>query len=467
MLLLPAWCSGVVLLVTLAAGQPPQTRERLPQLDAERFPPAARAAIGRAVDEARARPEDARAAGRLAIVLHAWEQWDAAAAVYAHTRRLAPETADWWYLNGLLEASRGQQAEAATLLARAVELAPAYLPARIALAEALLQSGSLDRAEPIFRGLAREAAAAPAAAYGLGRILSARGEQEAAIDQFTTATRLFPDFGAAHYALALAYRRLGRAEAAQEALDRHRTCMRIWPAVDDPVAAPIAAARDDATARLKRGTALAGEGETEKAIAEHEAALTLNPDLTLAHTNLIALYGRAQQWPQAEAHYRAALAQKSNLGEAHANYAQVLLTQRRSAEAIDACRQALAINPQDAITQNVLGLALELSGRGAEAHDAFREAVAKDPTLRAARFNYARTLVAQQQFAPAIAEFERLQAPEDADTPRYRYALAAALVRAGEVERGRQIAGEALRLAQKYQQPDLVAAIERSLSTLR
>ena len=48
-------------------------------------------------------------------------------------------------------------------------------------------------------------------------------------------------------------------------------------------------------------------GDVDAAIAAHEAALARDPSLVQAHANLLALYGRARNWPKAEAHYRAAL----------------------------------------------------------------------------------------------------------------------------------------------------------------
>jgi tetratricopeptide (TPR) repeat protein len=309
--------------------------------------------------------------------------------------------------------------------------------------------------------------ATAAAEYALGRIAAARGDDRQAVARFANAVAVYPDFGAAHYAMALAYRRMGRASDAADALRAQQKCIPCWPRVDDPVAASIAAEREDAAALLRRGTRLAADGDDTGAIEAHERALALAPSLGQARVNLITLYGRTRNWPAAEAQYSKAIASGRNAAEAHANYAQVLLAQGRAADAIPIFRQALAANPLDARTRNGLGVALESTGDAAGAADAYRQAAADAPTFRVARFNLGRTLVAAGRMPEAIAIFEMLREPEDAETPRYMFALAAALVRSGETARGRTAAAAALELARRYGQSDLAASIERDLAALK
>ena len=122
------------------------------------------------------------------------------------------------------------------------------------------------------------------------------------------AVALFPEWGAAQYALALSYRALGRRDEAQRALVRHAQYGARWPALEDTVLAAVGALRDDPRASVQRGVKLAERGELEGAIAAHEAALVLEPSLAEAHANLIALYGRARNFAKAEEHYRAVVA---------------------------------------------------------------------------------------------------------------------------------------------------------------
>ncbi len=444
-----------------------EIKTTLPVIDVAELPAAAGKAIGEAYDSARAHPEDVQAVGRLAITLHAWEQWDAGASAYGAARQRAPGDRRWWYLAGLLETARGRHVDALPLLERAAALAPEDPAGRLRVAEARLETGDFAGGEALLRELAREPRTAVPAEYGLGRVAAARGDYPAAIAHLERAVATFPDFGAAQYALALAYRRLERPTDAARALERQQKCLACWPAVEDPVAALIPAARDDGGALLKRGIQLASSGDVPGAIEAHERALALSPSLAQARANLITLYGRAARWADAEAQYRHLVDGERSVGEAHANYAQVLLAQRRAADAIPLFREALASNPADAAAQNGLGLALEMTGDAPAALAAYQRAVSDAPAWRAARFNYGRALVAAGRLQEAIAEFGKLQQPQDEETPRYLFALSAARVRAGDTAGGRAQALDALAMARRYGQADLAATIERDLAKLK
>jgi tetratricopeptide (TPR) repeat protein len=439
----------------------------LPVIDVAALPAGAGKAIGAAYAAARAHPSDVEAVGRLAITLHAWEQWDSAAGTYEVARRLAPRDRRWWYLAGLLETARGRHSDALPFFERAAALAPGDLAGRLRVAEGKLETGDSQGSEPLLAELAREPRTAAPAEYGLGRVAVARADYAGAIVHFQRAVAAFPKFGAAHYALALAYRRLGRADDAEKALDRQQQCVACWPATEDAVAALIPAAREDGAALLKRGIQAAVEGNVQGAIDAHERALALSPALVQARVNLITLYGRSQRWTDAEKQYREVMAADRNVGEAHANYAQVLLAQRRAADAIPVFREAIASSPGDGAARNGLGLALEMTGDAAGALAAYEQAVTDAPTLRAARFNYGRALVAAGRLKEAIAEFGKLQKPEDEETPRYLFALSAARVRTGDIEGGRSQALAALAMARRYGQSDLAATIERDLRGLK
>jgi len=144
----------------------------------------------------------------------------------------------------------------------------------------------------------------------------------------------------------------------------------------------------------------------------------------------------------------------------------VLVQQRRPREAAEAFQRALAINPNYAAAHNNLGNMLEADGRTAEAESHYRAAIANDPTYRLARFNLGRVLVAQQKHAEAIAEFEKTLEPEDAETPRYLYALSAAWVRAGNREKGLRYGTQAQQKAESLGQTELAATIARDLRRL-
>ncbi len=438
----------------------------LPKLALEAYPPAAREAIARAHRAAAERPSDADAAGRLGRVLHAWEQWDAARESYARAAALDPRAFDWPYLEAVVLQRLARPGEAAARLEAALGVKPDDLPARLRLAEALLDAGDLDRSAQLFARLT-DPACQPAAQFGLGRIAASRGDHAKAIGHLERAVGLFPEFGAAHYALALAYRAAGRRDDAQAALQKHATFGARWPAVEDPLVGAVLALRDDAAALLQRGVKHADAGKLDAAIEAHEAALAADPSLAQAHANLISLYGRVRNWEKAEAHYRAVVKLAVNVADAHYDYGVLLGLQERWDEAAGAYREALALNPLHARARNNLGQIHERRQQIDAAAAEYARAVESQPTLRIARFNLGRMLIALGRPDEAIRELQALTEPRDAEAPRYLFALATAYVRAGRRDEGVTWALAARDLAVKHGDTALAAAIERDLAKIK
>jgi tetratricopeptide (TPR) repeat protein len=426
-----------------------------------------REAVAAAYRDATARPTDGEAAGSLARLLHAWEQWDAAHDAYARATALAPRVFDWPYLDACVLLRLARHGEAAVRLKEALAISPGYLPARVKLAEVLFETGNLDASKGLFDGLVREPAAEPHALFGLGRIASAEGRHDEAVAYLTRALTLFPEWGAANYALALSLRALGRLDAARDALDRHAQFGARWPALEDRVLAAVNGVRDDAGARMRRGLQLADAGDPTGAIGEYEAALERNPSLPLAHENLLKLYGRAGNWTKAEEHYRSAVAMGFNLADVHYDYGVLLGLQQKWDLAADAYRSAIAVNPLHAEAHNNLGQLLERQQQFDAALEAYRRAVNSQPTFRLARFNVGRALLALGRPRDAVAELEKLAQPRDAESPRYLFALAVAHIRAGNRDEGLKWATDARQLATSYGQHELAAAIAQYLGSIK
>jgi tetratricopeptide (TPR) repeat protein len=435
----------------------------LPDVALATFPTSARDSIARAHAAAASRPTDAAAVRTLAMTLHAWEQWDGAHQAYARCRVLAPADRDCHYLDALV-LQRVARFDAA---ADAFRAAADYLPARIGLAEALLEAGRTTESRPLFESLRGEPQVAPAVELGLGRLDAAAGDHVRAIPHFVRAIELFPEYGAAYYALAMSYRAIGRPDEARRALAQQARYAARWPAIADPVRDTVTSLRDDAAANLQRGVTMAARGDVPGAIAAHEAAVARDPSLAQAHVNLISLYGRAGDLAKAEEEYRKAVALGADLGEAHYDYGVLLGLQEKWDAAADAYRQALAVNPAHVQAHNNLGQILERQRQFEAARSEYELAVAAQPTFRLARFNLGRMLLALGRNDDAIVELGKLREPEDRDTARYLFALSAAHVRAGRKDEGIKWALEARRLALAHGQQDLVATIDRDLARLK
>jgi tetratricopeptide (TPR) repeat protein len=400
-------------------------------------------------------------------MLHAWNQWGAAHDTYERAQALAPNAFEWRYLDGLALQRLARHAEAAVRFDEALQRSPDYLPAKVYLAESLFDSGSLDRAAPLFDALRRQPASEPAAELGLGRIAETGGDHGAAVTHLERAVALFPEWGAAYYTLALAYRAVGRMDEARRALERHAQYGARWPALDDPAFATVSSLRHDAETELQRGLKLAEAGDLAGAIAAHESALARDSSIVRVHVNLISLYGRMREWDKAEQHYRAAVTLGFNLDEAHYDYGVLLGLQGKWAPAADAYRQAIAINPRHAQAHNNLGEIFERDRHPGEAADEYRQAVDSQPAFRLARFNLGRMLIALGRQDEAIVELEPLAEPRDAEAPRYLFALATAHIRAGHRDEGIKWATDARLLALEHGQRELADAIDRELARLK
>ncbi len=456
-------------LVTLLVGTAVTTgaaQSALPRLALDAYPAVARDALSRAHDRAAAHPSDADAIGAFARALHAWEQWSAADDLYVRAAELAPASFEWPYLDAVVLQRLAQPDRAVTRLRQALAANAGYLPAQLRLAEALLDAGDLDASGQLFAAL-KDPACAPAVAFGLGRIAAARGDHGRAIPEFERAIALFPEFGAAHYALALSYRAAGRRDEAQASLRRHEQFGARWPAIPDPLLDAVTALRDDPAALLRRGTKLADTGNLDGAIAAYEGALAQDPGLAQAHADLIGLYGRTGNWSKGEEHYRALVRLDVNLADAHYDYGVLLALQQNWEGAAEAYGKALALNPLHAGAHNNLGQIRERDRRFEDAATEYRRALDSQPTLRIARFNLGRMLLAQNQTDAAIAQLETLKEPRDAEAPRYLFGLAAAHVRAGHRAEGLALAEDARQLALQFGQTALAASIERDIASLK
>ena len=439
----------------------------MPKLSLEAYPAEIRRDLARPYENVRAHPDDPDAVGSLARVLQAWEQWETAHEVYTRAISLAPTSFDWHYLDACVLERLARPQDAVVHLRDALKIRPDYAAARVRLADALLSAGQLGESRTLFAALAREPQAEPLGLFGLGRILAAEGKHEQAVQAIQQAIALFPEWGAAHYSLALSLRALGRRDEAQHALQRHVQYGARWPAVPDPVLSSVSSLRNDSAVRFRTARSLAEQGDLNGAIAEFESVLADDKSSALAHSSLVKLYGRVGNWAKADEHYRAAVALGSGLSELHYDYGVLLGLQQKWDEAQDAYRRAIAINPVYPEAHNNLGQILERNRQFDAALTEYRTAVLDRPTFRLARLNVGRMLIALGRLDEAITELQKITEPRDAEAPRYLFALSTAYVRAGRKEEGIRWASDARQLALQFGDTALAAAIERDLALIR
>jgi Tfp pilus assembly protein PilF len=463
----PALLVGLALALALgAAPAGAQTLPPVPELSLDVLEPAARPRIEAALKAVEEKPREAERNGWLGMLLYASEQYESAATCFARAHALAPTEPRWPYYLGKAQSNVSDAASAADSMRATLRLEPAYLPARLMLAKSLLDAGETNESRTLYEAIAREHPQAAEAHYGLGRIEATAGRPAAAVPHLAKACELSPAFGAAHFALARAYRDLGEKEKAQDELALYEKDRLGWPSVPDPFLGDILNLKTGALARLQKGIQLAESGDLKAAVEEHEAALAADPTIVQAHVNLIRLYGTLGQPEKAEAHYRAAITLNPTLAEIHYNYGVLLAGQKRASEAAEAFRRAIELNPAHAEAHYNYGYLLMMSSRLDEAVEQFRAALANKPDHREAHFNLGRVYVWQRRFPEAIAELRQTLTPEDGETPKCTYALGAAYARAGNRDEARKYMMLAREKAEGLAQFDLVASIDKDLRAL-
>jgi tetratricopeptide (TPR) repeat protein len=457
---LQPWSVAIALLV---AGACSSGLPDLPRLETARFRPQIRDEVQKALGEARARPKDPQANGRLGMLLHAFEQYESAEICYRRARILAAGSFEWAYYLALVESLDGKAGDASAALREALRLSPDYLPARMKLAEVLL---SLNRwresRDECLRAIKQDGGFAPAY-YWLGRG-AAQSDVKSAIEHYRKACELAPAFGSAHYALALLYQKTGDTQHARESMAAYQKFGHDGdPQPEDPLLDAVRSLDNSALAHLMKGVDLEKAGELGPAIAEHEQAVGSDPKLAQAHANLIGLYARSGQNEKAEEQYRATIALNPNLPQSHYDFGVLLLSEARYREAEAAFRKALESGPNYAEAHNNLAVLLERQGKFDEAIRHYQAAIDNKPNNREAHFQLGRLLLRQGRNDQAIQHFEQALTPEDAQTPRFLYALGAAHANAGHYSSAAQYLREAGQRAASFGQNQLASEIEASL----
>jgi tetratricopeptide (TPR) repeat protein len=438
-----------------------------PQLALEQVAAPIRKQIQEVYDVLRSHPQDAAANGRLGMLLYAYQQNQSAAVCFERARALDPQEFRWTYYLASVQAALGDSVQALSNFRETVRLKPDYQPAQLKLAETLLASGKSVESQQLYETILQKDPDSPWAHYGLGRVMSGQKHRASAIDHFRKACEISPNFGAAHYALALAFRDLNDQTKAQEHLVLYQKDKLGRPHLDDPLLDAVQELRSGAHDYLKQGVALEAAGQLAQSAAAHEQALAIDPNLEQAHINLISLYGRLHQIQKAEAEYRSLLAINPNLAEAHYNFGVLLTGQGRNGEASEAFRRALDISPFYAEAHNNVGFLLLNEGRLQDAERHFRAALDSKPNYRLAHFHLGRILLHQDKIGEAIDHFQQTLGPEEDDsTPGYLYALGAAYARAGNRQSALHHIRQAQVRASALGQKELLGSIERDLKIL-
>jgi tetratricopeptide (TPR) repeat protein len=175
----------------------------------------------------------------------------------------------------------------------------------------------------------------------LGNAIAELGRIEEAIDHFTEAVNIRPNFSKAHNNLGNALSRQGKN---QEAIRHFYKALEVEPNFPG--------------FHLNLGNALENQGKIEGAISHYSKALQLKPDFAEAYFNLGNLLAKHGKMDEAISHFSTALQIKPDFAEAHNSLGVVLAYVGRNEEAIAHFNAALRIKPGFIRAHNNLSMAL-------------------------------------------------------------------------------------------------------------
>jgi type IV pilus biogenesis/stability protein PilW len=455
-------CASLSLLLFLLLCGCGHTVPPLPNVDASRFQGDVAKAIEQAMAEVKANPRSPESTLAVCMVLHAHEQYQAAGQCYARAYALDPNRFDTLYCWGHALAADGAYNAAAAHLKQALVIRPESLPAQLKLAEVLTDAGDTAESIELYRSILAKAPGEPRAHFGLGRALGG----DAAMAEFRKSLELFPRYGAAQFALAAAYRRKGDEAKAQEILRDYERDKLLLPPLNDPEMAAVRSLNASATGLMQRAASEALEGRLEEAASLYERAISADPKLTRAYTDLISLYGRLKRDTEAKQSYRKAITLDPNETDAYYNFGVFCFERGRMAEAKETFEHAVQLQPRHAEALNNLGVIYEQQGRWDQAAALYRQALDANASYPLAHFHLGRIYANQKKYAQAVSEFERSLDPKTESTPAYLYALAATHARAGNRQRAVELMRDARKEAAARGQTQLVAGIDHDLAVL-
>jgi tetratricopeptide (TPR) repeat protein len=304
-------------------------------------------------------PRQPEALVGMSLVALASRQPEAAVTMAAAAVAAAPEMVPAWIVLGQAQKAAHRNSEAERAYEQAIRLDGMNALARLGIGELKVATGRPEESLHDFElALTRQPALA-AAHLGLGSALACMGRNAEALACYEQALALRPQLPEAEFAAGFVLARLGRQK---EAETRYRRAL---------VARP-----DFAAAWMNLGSLLREQGRAFFAEAALRRAVELRPDLIAGWLNF-ALLERERCRPEAaEAHLRKAFALNPGQVETLVAWCQFRSAERDQAGAWQWLRWALAREPDDPETVNMLGILLHNEGRFSEAVEVFERAEA-------------------------------------------------------------------------------------------
>lgn len=337
-------------------------------------------------------------------IYHAYSLNSAARECYLNASRLAPEDFRWVYLLGKLSEREGGVQEAIDYYDATRQLRPDYLPVFISLGNIYLQLNRLSEAEENFKRAIEINENVAAAQYGLGQAALSKRSYADAARYLEKALALSPESNRLHYALAMAYRGLGKLDQAQSQLALSGT---VGVRVTDPLLDELQGLIKGARLHLIRGRTALEARRFSEAADQFRKAVAAQPDSLPAHFNLGAALSQTGDLPGAIAEFEESLRLDPNHPNAHYNLGILLVQLNRSEDAIAHLRTAVNDAPSDTSARFSLAQELLKLRRFEDAQTEFSKLVKADPNNEDALLGWVTTFLVRKEYGQALDALEK------------------------------------------------------------
>jgi tetratricopeptide (TPR) repeat protein len=333
----------------------------------------------------------------------------AAAQNYRHALQLAPGNAQFHFNLALVLGALGDPKSEKQELERSLQLEPGLAAAHNQLGLLAVQTGRGDEAEKEFRAAIAAKPTYAEALNNLGVLYAREGKDSDAVQAFRQAAEADPKSSSAFVNLALTLVKQAGVDEAKRQLNawiQHDpnnagvymalgvVCTRSGQGRDAMAAFRKAAELepDSSDAHLNLGMALILQFDRQNGLPELKQAVRLNPQSAAAHLSLGHFYFEDGNQDEARREFLIATRLEPTLEDAYYFWALVERQTNNYRRAADLLQKAVAINPDNANTQFLLGQCLEKLGRTDEAIKHWKEAIRIDPEQSEALYNLARAL---------------------------------------------------------------------------
>jgi tetratricopeptide (TPR) repeat protein len=336
---------------------------------------------------------------------------------------------------------------AAEALERAVNRKPDYYAALIKLGELCIERGETEEGEQKFSRVLESEPDNARAHAGLGRAASMRRDDAAAAKHYEKA--LVDESGEqAHYALAMAYRRLGRVAEAEEQLRLSEKATGELSS-NDPLMGAVQRLEIGGSFEFRQGLDRLAERNFEQAMIHFQNVLRVKPEMAADAHYCIGNIRIRQGEPDLAIHqYKQALALRPKYRGAWSNLGTAYMKKREYAKASECYEREIEHRPREPQAHANLGEALEHLGRMDEAIEHYLRAVEFDMSLPIAQHRLASALSKTNRHEEAIPHWQEYLRIEPGD-PSTMTSLAESLRAVGRPDDALQLEIQARASAEK------------------